>query len=85
MEYIHGAEKLLPRVSSVEVLPSYKLLLEFRNGEKRIFDMSSFLNMPAYKSLKKSINSAHVEFGTIVWANDIDISPETLYLESIPV
>ena len=78
MEYVHGTEQLLPRVSAVEVLPGYKLLLEFRNGERRIFDMSTYLSMPAYKSIERIFNSAHVEFGTIVWSGDIDISPETL-------
>ena len=85
MEYVHGAEPLLPRVSAVEVLPSYRLLLEFRNGEKRVFDMSSFLSMPAYKSLERNFSAAHVAFGTIVWPGDIDISPETLYMKSLPV
>ena len=40
MEYIQGAEALLPRVSSVEVRRDYFLMLSFRNGEKRLFDAS---------------------------------------------
>ena len=71
MEYIHGAEKLLPRVSAVETCPDYRLLLTFRNGEQRIFDASSLLDLPAYK--------------TVIWPGDVDISPDTLYLQSVPV
>ena len=69
MEYIHGAEKLLPRVSAVETCPDYRLLLTFRNGEQRIFDASSLLDLPAYKKVR----------------GDVDISPDTLYLQSVPV
>ena len=84
MEYIHGKEKLLPRVSSVEIRPDYHLLLTFRDGEKRLFDVSELLKLPAYRTIKNVFSSAHVEFGTVVWPGDVDISPETLYLRSVP-
>ena len=85
MEYIHGAEQLLPRVSAVEACPDYQLLLTFRNGEQRLFDASELIELPAYKKIMKVFFSARVEFGTVVWPGDVDISPETLYLRSIPV
>ena len=85
MEYIHGKDRLLPRVSSVEVRPDYHLLLTFRNGERRLFDVSDLLTLPAYRAVKNVFSSARVEFGTVVWPGDVDISPETLYLKSIPV
>ena len=84
MEYIHGKKRLLPRVSSVEIRPDYHLLLTFWNGEKRLFDVSELLNLPAYRTIKNVFASAHVEYGTAVWPGDIDISPETLYLRSVP-
>ena len=85
MEYIHGAEQLLPRVSAVEACPDYQLLLTFRNGEQRLFDATELIGLPAYKKIKEVFFSARVEFGTVIWPGDIDISPETLYLRSIPV
>lgn len=85
MEYIHGKEALLPRLSAVEVCPDYHLLLTFKNGERRRYDASELLSLPAYKSVKQVFSSARVEFGTVVWPGDIDISPETLYLRSMPV
>ena len=84
MEFIHGKERLLPRVLSVEIRPDYHLLLTFRNGEKRLFDVSELMNLPAYRTVKNVFSSAHVEYGTVVWPGDIDISPETLYLKSVP-
>ncbi len=85
MEYIHGKDRLLPRVSSVEIRPDYHLLLTFRNGEQRLFDVSDLLKLPAYRTVKNVFSSVNVEFGTFVWPGDIDISPETLYLKSVPV
>ena len=84
MEYIHGKDRLLPRVSSVEIRPDYHLLLTFRNGEKRLFDVSDLLKLPAYRSIKNVFSSARVEYGTVVWPGDVDIAPETLYLKSVP-
>ena len=84
MEYIHGKDRLLPRVSSVEIRPDYHLLLTFRNGEKRLFDVSELLNLPAYRSIKNVFSSVRVVYGTVVWPGDVDISPETLYLRSVP-
>ncbi len=84
MEYIHGKEKLLPRVSSVEIRPDYHLLLTFRDGEKRLFDVSELLKLPAYRTIKNVFSSVRVEYGTVVWPGDIDISPEALYLKSVP-
>ena len=85
MEYIHGTEELLPRVSAVETCPDFRLLLTFRNGERRVFDAASLLNLPAYRRVRDIFSSAQVEFGTVVWPGDIDISPDTLYLKSVPI
>ena len=85
MEYIHGKEALLPRLSTVEACPDYQLLLTFKNGERRRFDASTLFSLPAYLSVKQVFSAAHVEFGTVVWPGDIDVSPETLYLKSTPV
>lgn len=84
MEYIHGTDRLLPRVSAVEVFPDYQLLLTFRNGEKRIFDASGLMTLPAYRKIQSVFSCAKVEFGTVVWPGDVDISPDTLYLRSVP-
>ena len=85
MEYIHGAEKLLPRVSTVETCSDFRLLLTFRNGEQRIFDASSLMDLQAYKKVRDVFSSVRVEFGTVIWPGDVDISPDTLYLQSVPV
>lgn len=82
---IHGKEELLPRVTEVEVLEEYVLLLTFNNGEKKTFDVSPLLTLPAYQSLSRVFDAARVEYGTVVWPGEIDISPDKLYLQGVPV
>ena len=83
---IKGAP-LGPRV--VEAIPSdhYELFLTFNNGEKRKFDANPLLDLKVFAPLK-NINffkSVKVQFGTVVWPQDIDYCPDTLYAQSIPI
>lgn len=73
-------------VVKVEANPDYSLLLEFENGEKRIFDMRPYLEKRPFTSLKGPalFAQAKVDYGTVVWPGNIDIAPETLYDHSIP-
>ena len=82
MEIIHGNEEMLPRVSSIEALPDYSLILTFRNGERKKYNAKPLLDVPMYKNLAKVFSLAKAEYGTVVWPGDIDISPDTLYLNS---
>jgi len=74
-------------VVNVEAKPNYKLLLEFENGEKRVFDMSPYMDKKPFVQLKGSplFAKAFVDYGTVVWPGNIDIAPETLYDRSRPV
>ena len=82
---IHGKEEMLPRVSSVEARPDYSLVLTFRNGERRLYDAKSLLKLPMYKNLAKVFMLARIEYGTVIWPGDLDISPDTLYLNSTAI
>ncbi len=82
---LHGKEQLLPRVKTVEIVKDYVLLLTFNNGERKTFDVAPLMELPAYKPLTGRFNAAHVEFGTVVWPGDIDISPDKLYLQGTPL
>jgi hypothetical protein len=74
-------------VVSVEVKQDYKLLLEFENGEKRLFDMFPYMDKKPFVQLKGSplFARAFVDYGTVVWPGEIDIAPETLYDRSKPI
>lgn len=73
-----------PRVTSVKALDDYLLDLEFENGERGLFSMKPYLEYPVYKPLKdfQLFKQAKVIFGFVSWSDDIDMSPDTLYLDA---
>lgn len=73
-------EKLLD-VISVEPCKNNTLLLVFENQEKRLFDMTPYLDKKPFRKLKVSelFMKATVAHGTVVWPGNIDIAPETLW------
>ena len=78
-------EKLLD-VINVEPRDDNTLLLIFENQEKRIFDMSPYLEKKPFTKLKIKplFMKARVAYGTVVWPGNIDIAPETLWDYSKP-
>ena len=73
-------------VISVQACPDYVLLLTFADGESRYFDMKPYLHYPVFQKLENPgfFALASVDYGTVTWPGDIDIAPETLYIEGIP-
>ena len=84
-EYVYG-EPLGPRVKAARPGDDYHLLLTFDNGEERDFDASKLLAMKVFAPLKNPefFKSVTVRYGTIMWPQDIDYCPDTLYAESVP-
>nr|NJM04229.1 DUF2442 domain-containing protein [Desulfobacula sp.] len=78
--------KELLDIVQVKPYANYQLLLEFENGEKRLFDMKYIIDKRPFNRLKNSsFMAARVEHGTVVWPGNIDIAPETLYDKSVGV
>lgn len=78
---------MTPDVVRVKPLPDYRLEADFATGEKRLFDMRPYLAYPAFAPLTDGalFMRAHVVLGTVAWTDEIDISPDTLYLRGLPV
>ncbi len=74
-----------PRILNVKALENYLLEIEFTNNEHKLFDVKPYLHFPIYKELNDShfFSKAKVSLGTVVWNDDIDFCPDTLYLESV--
>lgn len=78
-------------VISVQPLKNHQLLLEFDNGEKRIGDITPLLAEPVFAFLENTayFNSVYLEYGAVTWkdnnGNEIDICPDKLYMDSLPV
>ncbi len=77
---------MLLDVTHVTVQPDFTLLLEFENGERRCFSMSTYIDHKPWSRLKSGhlFQGAFVENGTVAWPGNIDIDPETLYERSVP-
>lgn len=77
---------MIPQIAAVRVQPKYRLLLEYENGEARLFDATPYLDRGVFTRLKepKLFAQARIEFGTVTWPGELDIAPETLYLRSQP-
>jgi hypothetical protein len=75
-----------PRVVRVKALQGHCLDLEFSNGEQRVFDCNPYLALGVFQPLndESRFSLARVEGGTVVWPGDLDICPDTLYVESRP-
>ena len=71
-----------PRVKTVIALDNYLLDLEFDNGEQGIFSMLPYLNYPVFQPLKDKsfFKKARATMGFVSWDDEIDMSPDTLYL-----
>ena len=71
-------------VTDVKASKNYVLHLSFANGKKGVFNFLSELQKPIYQRLKDLdfFLTAHVEDGTVVWNDELDIAPEYLYENS---
>ncbi|MCI5129948.1 MAG: DUF2442 domain-containing protein [Candidatus Electrothrix sp. EH2] len=74
-----------PRVKSVAATSSYQLKIIFNNGEEGIYDCKPLLDFGVFKELKdvNYFKQAKAQDGTVVWPHEQDISPDTLYLDSM--
>jgi len=78
---------MLLDVISVQPSSEYQLDLVFVNGEHRRFDMRPLLGVKPWCRISEPalFERARVEYGTVTWPNEVDIAPETLYDDSVPV
>ncbi len=75
-----------PYVKSVRTLADYQLALEFENEERRIFDLKPYLSRGIFVRLRNPalFQAARVVAGSVEWPTGLDLSYDTLYLESQP-
>ena len=76
-----------PYVASVRAQEDYfRLDIVFESGEHRIFDVQSYLNRGVFVRLQNpaTFAAARVVAGSVEWPGGLDLSCDTLYLESAP-
>ena len=75
-----------PYVKQVRPLVDYQLELIFENGEQRIFDVKPYLQRGVFVRLQNraTFQAVRVVAGSVEWPGELDLSYDTLYLESQP-
>jgi len=78
---------LRPKIIDVSPLAEYKVLVAFDTGERKIFDVTPYINGDWFGKLKDSefFKTVRVSGNTIEWAGGQDIAPHELYDYSVPV
>jgi len=63
----------------------YKVDVVFRNGVVGVYDCHPLLQDPFWAALKDEafFKLVHAECGTLVWNDDIDIAPESVWEDSV--
>ena len=76
-----------PYVKRIRPVDGYLLELLFQNGERRVFDLKPYLNRGVFVRLQNPavFRAARVVAGSVEWPGEVDLSYDTLYLESQPL
>ena len=78
---------MLRDVVSASYKGGYQIELTFDNGESGIIDFSSYLQRGGVFKRFRDLSffrafQVDPELGTLTWADEIDIAPETLYAQA---
>ncbi len=72
-----------PDVIDFEILPEHKIKVTLSTGKTGIFDVIPYLEKGIFTELKDDhyFKRATLEYGTIVWPNEQDFSPDTIEIK----
>jgi hypothetical protein len=75
------------KITAVTANDDFSLDLQFNDGSVKRFNVKPYLDFEVFRELKdlNYFKQVDVAFGTVQWPNEQDISPETLYLEGVPI
>ena len=75
------------KVIEVSANDDWSLDLKFADGMVKRFDARPYLDYEVFRELKdlNYFKQVQIAFGTVQWPHEQDISPDTLYLEGVPM
>lgn len=76
-----------PRAIAVTPADDYRLVVDFDNGEKKVFDVTPYIKGAWFSELRdvEYFRSVHIGGLSIEWPNGQDICPDRLYEDSVPM
>ena len=74
-----------PRVRVARAVSDTHVAVEFSNGETGVLDVSPYFVFPAFAELKSPayFRRAHAAHGTVVWSDEIDLCPDTVWEDAV--
>ena len=78
---------MITKVLKAKPNDDFTLDLIFNNGSEKRFDIRPYLNYELFQNLKdlNYFKDIKIVFGSVQWADEQDISPDTLYFEGIDI
>ena len=75
------------KVVEVSANDDFSLDLKFADGAAKRFNAKPYLEYEVFRELKdlSYFKQVSIAFGTVQWPHEQDISPETLYVEGLPM
>ncbi len=78
-----------PRIQSVKTVDDHILIVEFKDHQKRKYDITSLLDKEIFSPLKNSafFKNVQIEKGgyAVYWNDEIDISEYELWIHGTPI
>lgn len=73
------------KIISAKPQSNYRIEVTFKNGTHGIFDMTPYLHEGVFQKLRNPVffNAVRVDYGTLVWPEEIDIAPDTVEAELV--
>lgn len=74
-----------PKAVNVKPLDDYLLLIEFDNGEEKVFDVKPYFKFKAFEKIQdeKEFKKVKIKGLSIEWDAGADICPDELYNNSV--
>ena len=73
------------KITDVKILPNYKIWLRFADGKSGEADLSHLAGKGVFSDWKDygAFEKVHIgERGELVWKNNVDLCPDSLYLQA---
>ena len=74
-----------PKAKDVKPLDDYCILVDFDNGEQRLFDVKPYIKGEWFSELAdpEIFSAVRVEGLSVAWPDGQDIAPDCLYVNSV--